>query len=430
MNSQRKRSGERQFTTCNRGFFIVLWAIVLVVPACQQQKVEKPAGDGKPNYARQLPAGRSALHRITDPADLPDLELARRYGDVFLLEAIDESLRWFDAPSSRQFYPFDGFTHRQAKASLLAVKDLMQSTDSPREFAAQMKRKFNVYQSVGYDGSGTVLFTGYYAPIFKASRTRTSTYKYPLYKRPADLVTDPVTGEPKGRRKPDGTIVPYYTRREILESDMLEGHELVWMKDPLEAFIVHVNGSAKLHLRDGSIMHVGYAGKTDRPYTGLGESMVDAGLVDRDGLSLSAIKDVYQQKPQRVRELMRRNENFVFFTEYDGDNWPSGSLGVKVTPENTLATDKSVYPRGGLVLVDTQSVTFSRGTRRFHRFLLDQDTGGAIQAPGRADIYMGVGPSAEILAGGQYAEGSLYYLFLKPEYIGDYLPPEEVDETT
>src|SRR5690606_37002692 len=99
-----------------------------------------------------------------------------------------------------------------------------------------------------------------------------------------------------------------------------------------------------------------------------------------------------------------------------------GSLGVKVSPETTLATDKSIYPRGGVVLVDTKAVTFSHGQQRFLRFMLDQDTGGAIQAPGRADIYMGEGASAEILAGGQYAEGRLYYLFLKPEYLHRFLP--------
>ena len=87
-----------------------------------------------------------------------------------------------------------------------------------------------------------------------------------------------------------------------------------------------------------------------------------------------------------------------------------------MTAQRTLATDKKVYPRGGLVLVNTKAVTFSEGQRDFLEFMLDQDTGGAIQAPGRADIFMGVGASAEILAGGQYAEGRLYYFFLKPEY--------------
>jgi membrane-bound lytic murein transglycosylase A len=145
--------------------------------------------------------------------------------------------------------------------------------------------------------------------------------------------------------------------------------------------------------------------------------MVEAGLLDRGEVTLSTIRRTYRRHPQRVEELMMRNENYVFFTEYEGGNWPAGSLGVKVTAERSLATDKKIYPRGGIVLVDTEAVTFASGTRRFLRFMLDQDTGGAIQAPGRADIFMGIGPGAEILAGGQYAEGRLYYLFLKPQHL-------------
>ena len=114
-----------------------------------------------------------------------------------------------------------------------------------------------------------------------------------------------------------------------------------------------------------------------------------------------------------VEELIDRNENFVFFKDYDGSNWPAGSLGVKVTPKRSLATDKNVYPLGALCLVDTQGVSVSGNQVPFRRFMLDQDTGGAIKAPGRADIYMGEGNDAETLAGGQYAEGRLYYIFLK-----------------
>ena len=98
------------------------------------------------------------------------------------------------------------------------------------------------------------------------------------------------------------------------------------------------------------------------------------------------------------------------------------SLGVKVMPETSLATDKKIYPRGGLVVVDTQAIQLDMGKNRFLRYMLDQDTGGAIQAPGRADIYMGWDPGAEIVAGGQYAEGKLFYLFLKPQFVDQYLP--------
>jgi membrane-bound lytic murein transglycosylase A len=394
--------------------------VLLGIAGCASRE---PAPTPAPDYARKLPEGRSALRLVTDPARMPDLLSAYVNSDSVLLDAIDQSLVWFAAPSSRQFFPFEGISHRQAQASLVALHELFSSRPATGMFVSEIRKRFDVYESVGYDGTGTVLFTGYYAPVFYASRTRSDRFTHPLYMRPDDLVTDPVTGEPQGRRLDDGTIASYPTRREIETSQMLAGTELVWLEDLLSVYIVHVNGSAKLRMAgpgESGVIFVGYAGKTDRPYQGLGRSMVETGLLREEELSLTAIKRVYRETPESVTELIYENENYVFFTEYDGDTWPAGSLGVKVTPERTLATDKKVYPRGGVVLVNTTSVTVADTKRNFLEFMLDQDTGGAIKAPGRADIFMGIGPGAQIVAGGQYAEGRLYYFFLKPEYVDQY----------
>ncbi len=93
---------------------------------------------------------------------------------------------------------------------------------------------------------------------------------------------------------------------------------------------------------------------------------------------------------------------------------------MQVTPRRTLATDKRTYPRGGLVLVETNVETIGGGHAPFIQLMLDQDTGGAIAAPGRADLFIGTGPTAELLAGRQYAEGRMYYVLLKPEYVQRY----------
>ena len=114
---------------------------------------------------------------------------------------------------------------------------------------------------------------------------------------------------------------------------------------------------------------------------------------------------------------MYNNESYVFFKEYDGASWPAGSLGVQVTPRRSIATDKRIYPRGGIVLVDTTVKSLTGEETMFTQFMVDQDTGGAIRAPGRADLYMGVGPTAGIKAGNQYAEGFLYYIFLKSDAV-------------
>ncbi|MGI9013419.1 MAG: MltA domain-containing protein [Phycisphaerales bacterium] len=392
--------------------------VILLASGC---KTAAPIEEA-PDYSRQLGPGESALRRITDPARMPNLAAAwdrsREY-EGFLMQAIDKSLVWFAAPSSQQFFPMQAgdrtITHALAQASVEMFRDVIDTAPDAFAFEQEVNARFDVFESVGYDNQGTVLYTGYYAPVFNASNIRTSRFTAPLYRRPADLVTDPVTGKPLGRKAETGEIVPYYTRKEINDAQMFAGSELVWLEDELSAYIIHVNGSAKLRMADGSTMYVGYAGKTDRPYYGLGRSMLDEGILNERTLSLPAIRNEFRKNPDRVIELMNRNENYVFFTTYQESNWPAGSLGVQVTEEASLATDKEIYPRGGVVLVDTEAVTLSYNTRPFLQFMLDQDTGGAIKAPGRADIFMGTGETAEILAGGQYAEGRLFYFFLKDE---------------
>jgi membrane-bound lytic murein transglycosylase A len=170
-------------------------------------------------------------------------------------------------------------------------------------------------------------------------------------------------------------------------------------------------------MNNGELLYIGYAGKTDQPYTGLGHSVLEAGLLPPEKLSLHAIRKLYDKNQNQINELINKNKSFVFFREYEGENWPSGSLGVPVTAERSIATDKKIFPRGGVVLVDTTIRSLTGEEHTFTQFMTDQDTGGAIRAPGRADLFMGVGPTAGIKAGGQYAEGQLYYLFLKSDAI-------------
>jgi membrane-bound lytic murein transglycosylase A len=395
----------------------------LMLTGCYKQKPEPTVLAPTPDYARQLGPGESALRLVTSPERLPNFRAAFDTCDRFQLDAMEHSLRWFEAPSSKQHFPFENISHDQAKASVKAMRELMASSTDGLAFERDTLRMFDVYESVGYNNQGTVLFTGYYAPVFKASRTRTPQFKFPLYKRPADLATDPLTGEPRGRQLASGQTAPYFTRREIEQTNMFAGNELVWLEDSLSAYIIHVNGSARLRMTDGTTLYIGYAGKTDRPYASLGKALVSRGTLPAGGVTMASIKQAYRTNPAVVEDAMMENESYVFFTEYAEDRWPSGSLGVKVTQESSLATDKKIYPRGGVVLVDTKAVTLSSGRRDFLRFMLDQDTGGAIQAPGRADMFMGEGPTAEILAGGQYAEGRLFYLFLKPEYVAQFIQP-------
>ena len=379
------------------------------------------------------PTDGPGLVKLGPNDPMPDVSAAYARKSFYLERAANESIGWFQKPSSKQWFPFKNqgtseevCTHEQAASSVVAFRDLLASSANAQEFSAKFFEMFDVWQSVGYTADREVLFTGYYSPIFHASREPEGKFQFPLYTRPADLVSDPVTGQPLGRKMADGSTQPWPTRAEIESSGMLKGTELVYVESKLDAYIIHVNGSAKLIMPDNSVMYIGYAGKTDRPYFGLGSALVEAGAIPKSQLSLSSIRRLYRTNAALVDQYIEKNESYVFFTEYPNDRWPAGSLGTRVNEDATIATDKTIFPRGGLVMVDTRANTFTRGLVEYKNFMFDQDTGGAIRAAGRADLYMGNGAAAELLAGGQVANGKMYYFFLKPEFIAQFpLPAPE-----
>lgn len=369
------------------------------------------------DYARPLPPGIGSLTPIPR-AEYPDLThlYPHRSG---ALRALERSLQFFAAPSSRGHFPFQvgnrSITHADQVAALERLSEILQTAESPNELSARLIEEFEFFRSVGWDGySGEVLFTGYYTPEFRGSLTPTAEFRYPLYRKPSDLVVE--NGVPRGRRTRDGALVPYYTRREIDENQLLAGGELVYLADPFEAFIVHVQGSASIQLTDGSWLHVGYAGKTDRPYSSVRAQLVNQNLIEAEEASLYTMREFFEDHPDRL-DLLYTNESYVFFTERD-EPGPAGSLGVEVTTLHTIATDKQIFPRGGPVIVRTHLPQIDPRTGESvdipHTGLyFDQDTGGAIRSAGRADLYLGRGASAEKIAGYTRHEGELYYLFLR-----------------
>lgn len=380
-----------------------LFLFAVFSSGCSTAQTEK-------DYWRELPPGAHALRKITDPGQIPDFTKALS-DPTRLDEACANSLNYLGKPSARQFFPVSGISHEQATASLNEFRALLQSGKSPEEMNAELRRRFDVYTTVGFDDQGTVLFTGYYTPIFQASLTRTDRFKHPLYKLPPNHVKDPVTGETKGLARADGSIDPKYpSRSELLYSGMLEGLELVWLADPVEAYVVQVQGSAVLELTDGSRMEVGYAGTNGAEYKSLALEMVKRGMLKREELNLKNIMRYFRAHPDKFREIESANPRFIFFQQSKGG--PFGSLNEQVIPMRSLATDKSIFPRGALVFVDVK-LTARGQPERIERFICDQDTGGGIRAPGRCDLYWGIGPKAESHAGRTFNEGRMYWLILK-----------------
>jgi membrane-bound lytic murein transglycosylase A len=329
-----------------------------------------------------------------------------------LLQAIQHSLTYLATPKAAtdyQTHPTPGVTQERVARSLRRLRQLVQNSPNDAAFQAALAREFVLYQSIGRDGEGTVGFTGYFEPYFAASAVPTAEFRYPLYRRPADLDTWPT---------------PHPTRLALEGVDGLQGNqgplqglELVWLASRLEAFLVQVQGSAKLGLTDGRVMAVGYAGRTDYPYTSIGRALVEDGKIAAEDLSLPNLLAYFEAHPEELDIYIPKNERFIFFRQTDGGP-PTGSLSVPVTAGHSIATDKTLMPPGAMAIIQAplpqRAPSGDWESQPTTRLVLDQDTGGAIIGPGRVDLFVGSGSEAGELAGRINIPGQLYYLLLRP----------------
>ncbi|MBD2514595.1 murein transglycosylase A [Nostoc sp. FACHB-973] len=328
-----------------------------------------------------------------------------------LLASIDNSLRYLakdEAIAAYQNYPIKEITLDRVRRSLLRFRQLVVSSKSPAQLQAAVRREFVFYQSVGNDGKGTVKFTAYYEPVYTASRVRTATYKYPLYRLPPNF---------------SQWSKPHPKRIDLEGKDGLQGNksqlrglEILWFRDRLDAYMIHIQGSAQIKLTNGKTTSVGYAGGTDYPWTSIGKELAKDGKLPLEGLTMPRLISYFRQKPQELNNYLPRWERFIFFQETNGRP-ATGSIHVPVTAERSIATDKSLMPPGALALIYNSFPYPASGgkleRRAVSRFVLDQDTGSAIKGPGRVDYFMGSGKLAGDRAGITGGNGSLYYLLLK-----------------
>ncbi|MDJ0675945.1 MAG: murein transglycosylase A [Calothrix sp. MO_167.B42] len=329
-----------------------------------------------------------------------------------LVKSIDHSLRYLTkskkAVEAYENYLVPGITRERVIRSLVRFRQLVVNSKSASQLQDAVRREFAFYKSVGNDNKGTVKFTAYYEPVYQASRVRTAQYKYPLYRIPPDF---------KQWATPHPTRVELEGKDALLgKKSPISGLELFWFRHRLDAYMIHIQGSATLKLTDGTTSSVGYAGGTDYPWTSIGKELLKDGKLPRNKLTLPKVVSFFKKNPLEMNSYFPRWERFVFFKETNGTP-ASGSIGVPVTPERSIATDKSLMPPGALAIVNA-SFPYPTGSgglryRRVSRFVLDQDTGSAIKTPGRVDYFMGTGDLAGRRAGVTGGNGSLYYLLLK-----------------
>jgi membrane-bound lytic murein transglycosylase A len=289
--------------------------------------------------------------------------------------------------------------------------------------------RFIPHQVLNPDGSGDGLITGYYEPLLRGSRTRSSKYPYPLYTTPDELlVIDLGTVYPELKnmrlrgRLQGRKVVPYYSRGEI-ESDpaRLQGKELFWVDDAVDLFFLQVQGSGRVKLENGETVRVGYAEQNGHPYKSIGKLLVERGELSVVEASMQGIRAWGARNPTKLGALLRENASFVFFRELpSGLPGPLGSLGVPLTAGRSLAVDTRVIPQGAPVFLAT---TWPATDRQLSRLMVAQDTGGAIKGNVRADFFWGFGAEAGDQAGKMRQQGKLWVL-MPTDYVPDIRTPQ------
>jgi len=344
-----------------------------------------------------------------------------------LTQAIKRNIEYLEklGPEYRFWYGPHDYTSAHVLESQLAFLDMLKHTKDPREISRKIKRDFLLYRAAGRVGNRHVLFTGYFEPTYEASLVPTETYRYAIYRQPPDLVKIDLAlfrPEFKGKSivaKIDGNrVLPYPSRRDIEEGKALRGKglEIAWLRDPLDVAFLHIQGSGRLILPDGKEIHVGYASSNGRSYRSIGRYLIERGLMDRENMSMQGIRNFLRRHPHLMEEVLNYNPSYVFFRRME--DGPYGNINVLLTPGRSLALDFRVFPKGALCFISTKKPVINEsgeivGWEKFSRFVVNQDTGGAIRGAGRADLFWGSGRYARIAAGHMRQEGQLYILIKK-----------------
>ncbi len=266
--------------------------------------------------------------------------------------------------------------------------------------------KFDAWQLVQENGDVAGLLTGYFEPVLKGSKTKSQEFSHPLYPTPPDLISVELSNlysELKGMRLrgqlQGNKLVPYPTREEWESVGPQRVSPLVYVQDPLDAFLMQVQGSGRIELENGKTIRLGYAEQNGHPYVSIGQVLVKRGTLTAEQATIPGIKGWAVQNPKELKNLLNQNPSVVFFKETQVNNpneGPMGSLGVALNPEASVAIDATVVTLGLPVFLASEHPTKKTP---YERLVLAQDTGGAIRGRVRADLFWGWGETAGKLAG-------------------------------
>lgn len=294
--------------------------------------------------------------------------------------------------------------------------------------AARARRFFEswavpVAVSAGDELDGT--FTGYYEPEIHASRTAHGAFETPVYATPDNLLTvdlgqfrddlagQHITGCANGHK-----LLRCPSRGQIDANGMKQAKVLFYADDPISVFFLHIQGSGRVRLDDGSVERVAYDAQNGEAYTPIGRTLIAEGALPADGMSMQVLRRWLSEHPNDAHRVMETDKSFIFFREAPiGDDTlgSNGSEGVPLTPGASLAVDMRIHPLGAPIFVAAMrpDAQLGKSDHDFDQLMVAQDSGGAIKGAVRGDVFWGFGPDAEAIAGRMKSSGKLYVLLPK-----------------
>jgi membrane-bound lytic murein transglycosylase A len=215
------------------------------------------------------------------------------------------------------------------------------------------------------------------------------------------------------------------TERAAIEDGALgaRAKPIVYLREPGEAFIIHVQGSARIRLPDGSVMRVAYAGRNGHPYTSIGKLLVQRGEMDLETMTLERLMGWLRDNPAPAKAIMRQNRSYIFFreaTELAFAEGPIGGAGIPLSPGRSLAVDRTLWSYGLPIWLDGTLPHSLERTEPLRRLMVAQDTGSAILGPARGDFFAGSGKEAGTQAG--LMRHKVSFVVLRPKFQPEFQP--------
>jgi membrane-bound lytic murein transglycosylase A len=354
------------------------------------------------------------------------------------------------------------------EACTVAVEVNPKDSKEAREFFEQNFRPVRITPA----GEPAGFLTGYYEPVVEGSREPNEEYAHPLYRTPPGLLRggkrlkaasfkrtrataaanvakgaklakeSPAAAAKKAvavvrqakagkaRRGGGRKIVSFYDRAAI-DDGVLKGRnlEIAYLKDPIDSFFIHIQGSARVKLPDGQLLRVNYDSQNGHKYFAVGKWLVDQKIYTKEEMTMDRIRTWMTANPEEGKTLRRMNKSYVFFRETGlADNIePTGAQGVSLTPGRSIAVDKNLHVYGTPFFIQAElPIDSEEPTTRWRRLMVAQDTGGAIVGPARADIYYGAGEPAGLISGRFKQPGQ--FVMLVPKSVDPFASKRGADD--